>query len=60
MKLRNNHPSFGGQFILLDTDGHTLGIKWQNKEAWASLAVNFQTFEWEILYTQNDEMVRLE
>ncbi|MDE7186668.1 MAG: sucrose phosphorylase [Lachnospiraceae bacterium] len=60
MKLRNNHPAFDGQFILLDTDGHTLGLKWQNKEAWASLTVNFQTFDWEILYTQNDEIVRFE
>lgn len=57
MKLRNSHPAFEGRFILLDTDAHTLGIKWQNEEEWASLTVNFQTFEWEILYTQNDGTV---
>lgn len=60
MRLRNSHPAFDGQFTLLDTDGHTLGLKWQNENAWASLNVNFQTFDWEILYTQDNEIVRFE
>ena len=60
MKLRNSHPAFNGRFILLDTDEHTLGLKWQNEGEWASLTVNFQTFEWEILYTQNDEIIQFE
>lgn len=60
MRLRNSHPAFDGQFTLLDTDGHTLGLKWQNENAWASLTVNFQTFDWEILYTQDNEIVRFE
>lgn len=60
MRLRNSHTAFDGQFILLDTDEHTLGLKWQNEGAWASLTVDFQTFDWEILYTQDNEIVRFE
>ena len=60
MILRNSHPAFEGKFTLLDTDEHTLGLKWENGKEWASLTVNFQTFVWEILYTQNGDAVRFE
>ena len=60
MILRNSHPAFEGKFTLLDTDEHTLGLKWENGKEWASLTVNFQTFVWEILYTQNGDVVRFE
>ena len=55
MKLRNAHPAFNGEFSLLDTDAHTLGLRWQNDEEYAQLTVNFQTFSWDIVYTENGE-----
>lgn len=56
MKLRNAHPAFDGEFILLDTDEYSLGIRWVNGEEYAELNVNFQTFAWEIKYTENGQV----
>lgn len=60
MKLRNLHPAFDGEFMLLDTDEHTLGIRWQNGEEWAELMVNFETFAYGISYTESGEIIAFE
>lgn len=53
MKFRNEHPAFNGQFDLLNTDDHSLRIRWENGMEYAELSANFITFEWKILYSEN-------
>ncbi len=55
MKLRNSHPAFNGNFVLMDTDEVTLGLRWEAGEEYAQFTVRFDTFQWEIRYTQGGE-----
>lgn len=60
MKLRNSHPAFDGNFNLLETDEHKLGICWEKNGEYAQLLVDFQTFEWKIKYTENKKEIEFE
>jgi len=53
MQLRNTHPSFNGQFTLLDTNEHSLRIRRENGEAYSELFVDFEIFEYEISYSED-------
>ena len=53
MKLRNAHPAFQGNFVLLDTDPYTLGQRWEKGDDFAELVVDFRTFDYTIRYTEN-------
>ena len=55
MKLRNSHPAFNGDFVLMDTDEYTLGLRWEKGGEYAQLTVRFDTFDWEIRYTEGGE-----
>jgi sucrose phosphorylase len=41
IRLRNQHPSFNGQFSLEKTDDATIHLRWINGEHWCNLIVNF-------------------
>jgi len=43
IRLRNGHPAFGGSFMLLDSDGQTLAMRWEEGAHRAELQVNCQT-----------------
>ncbi len=58
MKLRNSHPAFDGEFVLLDTDEHTLGLRWEKDEEYAQLVVDFETLTYEIDYSENGENIK--
>ncbi|MBA4215734.1 MAG: sucrose phosphorylase [Roseateles sp.] len=45
IRLRNRHPAFGGEFSLGTGDDAVLQLRWTQREAWASLRVNFATLE---------------
>lgn len=60
MKLRNSHPAFDGNFNLLETDEHKLGICWEKNGEYAQLLVDFKTFEWKIKYTENKKEIEFE
>lgn len=57
MKLRNSHPAFDGEFRLLDTDEHTLGIRWEKDGEFAQLEVDFEQLAYHIVYTQDHTVV---
>ena len=58
MKLRNSHPAFDGEFVLLDTDEHTLGLRWEKDGEYAQLVVDFETLTYEIDYSENGENIK--
>jgi sucrose phosphorylase len=45
IRFRNTHPAFDGEFEVLTTPDHALGLEWRNGEAFTRLTVNFQTRE---------------
>lgn len=51
MKFRNSHPAFEGEFKLLNTDEHSLGIRWEKGEEYAELSADFSDFDWKIRYS---------
>lgn len=53
MKLRNNHPAFNGDFILKDSNDHSLCLRWENGKEYAELYADFETFEARITYTKD-------
>lgn len=53
MKFRNSHPAFNGTFMLLDSDEHSLRIRWENGVEYTELFVDFTSFEWNIVYSEN-------
>ena len=55
MKFRNTHPAFGGQFMLLNSDDHSLHIRWEKDVEYTELYVDFETFKWNIIYSENGE-----
>ena len=40
IRLRNQHPAFGGRFTLLDTSNQILALRWDHEEQWAELRVD--------------------
>jgi sucrose phosphorylase len=58
MKFRNSHPAFNGEFILEESDGHTLVIRRSKDEEYAVLKVDFITKEITILYSSEGREVR--
>ena len=55
MKFRNTHPAFDGQFMLLNSDDHSLHIRWEKDVEYTELYVDFETFKWNIIYSENGE-----
>jgi sucrose phosphorylase len=52
MILRNHHAAFNGQFQLLNSDVHSLHMRWENGVDFADLSTNFSTFEYSITYSE--------
>lgn len=42
IRLRNEHPAFGGRFVLQDSAASVLHLRWQQGEHWAELCVDLQ------------------
>jgi len=40
IRLRNQHPAFGGRFTLLETSNRVLAVRWDHGEQWAELRVD--------------------
>mgnify|MGYP005771373587 CR=1 FL=1 len=55
MKFRNEHPSFQGTFHLLDSDEHSLRIRWEYGTEYSELYADFINFNFEIKYSQNGQ-----
>ncbi|RBP53481.1 sucrose phosphorylase [Arenicella xantha] len=55
IKLRNTASAFDGEFSLLSTDDHTLGMKWSNGGASAMLTVYFKDSTARILVTEGSD-----
>ena len=59
MKFRNSHPAFDGEFELLNTDEHTLGIRWSKGEEFAQLTADFEKLSYSITYSKDGECLEL-
>jgi len=56
IRFRNSHPAFNGSFTLLDTDDHTLGLRWEQGPDWTQLQVNFSDGSYELSYTAGEKV----
>lgn len=56
IRFRNRHPAFNGSFTLLDTDEHTLGLRWEQGADWAQLQINFSAGDYELSYTDDEQV----
>ena len=45
IRLRTEHPAFGGAFSLLDSAPHELHLRWQGAEHWAELQVDLASLK---------------
>jgi len=52
--LRNTHPAFSGDFLLLDSDQSTLRMRWTQGNASAELRVHLPDAEFELTYSAED------
>jgi sucrose phosphorylase len=51
MKLRNEHPAFGGTFELLDSVATTLHMRWTNGDSVAELSVALDSADYSLTYS---------
>jgi sucrose phosphorylase len=52
VKLRNTHAAFAGRFGMADSAEHVLNLRWCNGSAFASLRVDFETFDHRLEYSE--------
>jgi sucrose phosphorylase len=54
IKLRNTHPSFGGEFRMIESDPDVLVLRWQYFGQFAELTVRFAAAAYELRYSGAD------
>ena len=54
IKLRNTHPSFGGEFRMIESDPDVLVLRWQYLGQFAELTVRFAAAAYELRYSGAD------
>ncbi|TDM08714.1 MAG: sucrose phosphorylase [Ideonella sp. MAG2] len=54
IRLRNQHPAFGGQFECLESADEVLHLRWSHGVAWAQLQVNLRDRQATILCSEAD------
>jgi sucrose phosphorylase len=60
IRLRNEHPAFGGTFAIEESPDDTLDLTWRRGEDTARLTVNVATCEHRLEYSSAGRVVRLE
>ncbi len=59
IKFRNEYPAFNGTFEVLNTDEHSLNLKWEKGEAMCRLNVNFRNNRAIIEYIDGKNILKL-
>jgi sucrose phosphorylase len=54
IELRNTHPSFGGEFRMLESDPDVLVLRWEHLGQFAELTVRFAAASYELRYSSAD------
>jgi sucrose phosphorylase len=60
IRLRNEHPAFGGTFEVGDSPDDTLDLEWRRGEEISRLTVNVATSEYRLEYSNAGRVERLE
>ena len=60
IRLRNEHPAFGGAFEIGESPDDTLDLRWRRGEETARLTVNVATSEYRLEYSNAGRVDRLE
>ena len=58
IRLRNEHPAFGGAFTLLDSDAFTLALRWQQGVHTAELHINLQDHSHRLSFSDGSAVAR--
>lgn len=58
IRLRNEHPAFGGHFAMEQAGDDALLLRWSEQDAWAELAVSFSSRSGELRYTNGAGIAR--
>jgi sucrose phosphorylase len=58
IRFRNEHPAFGGDFRILDTNEDELGLAWQKADQYCRLQVDLKTAQALIVYTDDAGQVQ--
>jgi len=51
IRLRNEHPAFGGEFRLHESAANELQLSWQSGAYWARLRIDFKTLAHEVSFS---------
>jgi sucrose phosphorylase len=54
--LRNKHVSFDGMFSMLESDDHSILLKWSHGNDWSELSIDFLSMNHELRFT-NDGVI---
>ena len=49
IRLRNEHPAFGGTFRVLEGDDQLLHLRWQRDQQWAELKADLKALAGELI-----------
>jgi sucrose phosphorylase len=52
IRFRNEHPAFQGSFSMPETSDSSMTLRWDNRESWAMLDVDFATGSYSICNSQ--------
>jgi sucrose phosphorylase len=55
IRLRNEHPAFGGHFTLLETSSRVLAMRWDDGQQWAELRVDFGDLRRSFVQASDDD-----
>ena len=58
IRLRNEHPAFGGSFELLDSDASTLAMRWQHGAHAAELRMHLQDRSHRLCFSDGSALMR--
>ena len=56
MKFRNEHPAFGGSFLMTECGRNELVIRREMGKEWTELRADFEKRSFEILYTEKGKI----
>ncbi|MDP8984718.1 MAG: sucrose phosphorylase [Pseudomonadota bacterium] len=59
IRLRNDHPAFGGKFSMLDSPAGVIAMRWILGEQFAELQVQLATAEYELSYSADATVQRV-
>jgi sucrose phosphorylase len=54
IRLRNEHPAFGGEFQLLPTGDQALGMRWQKGNDWAELKLTLSSRDYRLRFSAEE------